>query len=49
MILHNLVFGTLFNEYYAYVIGGALSAAVLGFMILEKEKRRFVGMNPMIP
>jgi len=37
-ILHNLVFATFNNEYYAYAIGGALVSAVLGMLIISKAK-----------
>jgi uncharacterized membrane protein len=36
LILHNTVFSVLYYHYYAYVVGGALVAAALGFMIVMK-------------
>lgn len=37
-VLHNLVFATFYNEYYAYAIGGALVSSVLGILIVSKTK-----------
>jgi uncharacterized membrane protein len=37
LVLHNPVFPTFSNEYYAYVIGGAMAAASLGLMKLKKD------------
>jgi len=52
VVLHNVVFGTLNNQYYAFVVGGAVVAAILGFMIVTAEKRKRVfgiNINQLLP
>ncbi len=39
VILHNVIFGTFYNHYFAYVIGGAAVAAVLGYIVIMEENR----------
>jgi uncharacterized membrane protein len=40
LIIHNTNFGNPWSYYYSYVVGGALVAATLGFMILMRRGRR---------
>ncbi|MDE1865990.1 MAG: DUF2079 domain-containing protein [Candidatus Micrarchaeota archaeon] len=36
LVLHNVIFSVLYYHYYAYVVGGALIAATLGFLIISR-------------
>jgi uncharacterized membrane protein len=45
LVLHNYTFGTLNNHYYSYVIGGAIVAATLGYIIISKEKRTILNIS----
>ncbi len=38
VILKHLIFGSMFLQYYAYVIGGSLIAAILGYTLLANAK-----------
>lgn len=43
LVLHNPVFPTLYNEYYAYAIGGAVVAACLGIMkTIQRKGMKYV-------
>lgn len=37
LVIHNTGFASLGNEYYAYVLGGAVAAAALGFKIFQEK------------
>ncbi len=39
-VLKHLIFGSIFLQYYAYVIGGSVIAAILGYTLLAKAKNR---------
>jgi uncharacterized membrane protein len=50
VLLHNLAFAAFDTHYYAYSIGGAAVAAILGFMIISRQKgkisRKIVSIIP---
>lgn len=40
-LLHDSVLGSYYSQYYAYVVGGSFVAAILGMLIIKKDKHIF--------